>query len=98
MTSWFNNVKCKRKTLQRTEKNIARTKKNTQLLKEASILKAKEIPLLRQPKTTKNEKVIPFTTKSNSNNPNVFAIIKQSFDIFQYSKSNAQRIAEDETY
>ena len=56
---------------------------------EASILRAKEIPLevLKQLKTAKNEEIIPFTMTYNFNNPNVFLIIKQSFDNFQYSKS-----------
>ena len=56
---------------------------------DASILRAKEIPLeiLRQPKTAKNEEIIPFTVTYNRNNPNVFPIIKQSFDNFQYSKT-----------
>ena len=55
---------------------------------EASILKAKEIPLeiLRQPKAAKNEEIIPFTFTYNPSNPNVFPIIKQSFDNFHYSK------------
>ena len=56
---------------------------------EASILRAKEISLeiLRQPKTAKNEEIIPFTFTYNPNNPNVFPIIKQSFDNFKYSKT-----------
>ena len=60
--------------------------KYPQSLIEASILKAKEIPLeiLRQPKTTKNEELTPFTTTYN---PNIFPIIKQSFNNFQYSKA-----------
>ena len=53
-------------------------------LKEASILRAKEIllELLRQPKTTKNEEIIPFPMTYNPNNSNVFPIIKQTFDNF----------------
>ena len=58
---------------------------------EASILRAKEIPIqiLRQPKTVKNKESIPFTISYNPNDPNVFPIIKQSFDNFQYSKTIA---------
>ena len=58
---------------------------------ETRILKAKEIPLevLRQPKTTKNEEIIPFTTTYNPNNPNIFPIIKQSFNNVQYSKTTS---------
>ena len=45
---------------------------------QTSLLRVKEMPLeiLRQPKTAKNEEVIPFTITYNSNNPNVFSIIK----------------------
>ena len=52
-------------------------------------MRAKEIPLeiLGQPKSAKNEEIIPFTITHNPNNPNVFPIIKQSFDNFQYSKT-----------
>ena len=53
-------------------------------LTEARILRAKEI---RQPKIAKNEEIIPFTITYNPNNPNIFPIIKQSFDNFQYSKT-----------
>ena len=55
---------------------------------EASILRAKEIPLeiLRQTKAAKKEEIFPFITY-NSNNPNVLPIIKQGFDNFQYSKT-----------
>ena len=56
---------------------------------KATILRAKEIPLevLRQPKTTKNEEIIPFAITYYPNNPNAFPIIKQSSDNFQYSKA-----------
>ena len=56
---------------------------------EASILRAKEIPLeiLRQPKTAKNEEIIPFIVTYNPINSNIFSVIKQSFDNFQYSKT-----------
>ena len=63
--------------------------KYPQSLIEASILKAKEIPIeiLRQRKTLKNEEIIPFTTTYNPNNRNIFPIIKQSFNNFQYPKT-----------
>ena len=50
-------------------------------------MKPKEIPLevLRQPKTTKNDEIIPFTTTCNPNEQNMFLKIKQSFRNFQYS-------------
>lgn len=56
---------------------------------EAGIEKAKQIPLqiLRQPKSKNNEEIIPFITTYNPNNPNIFPIIKQSFNNFQYSKT-----------
>ena len=58
-------------------------------LKEASLLRAKEVPLeiLRQPETGRCEEKIPFTLTYNPNNSNVFTIIKQIFDNFQYSKT-----------
>ena len=63
-------------------------KKYPKSLIEASILRAKEIPLeiLRQPKTAKNKEMIPFTITCNPNNPNIFLIMKQSCDNFQYFK------------
>ena len=62
------------------------------LLIEASILKAKEVRLevLRQPKTTKNKEIIPFTTAYIPNHLIVFSVIKQSFDNFQYSKTSSK--------
>ena len=56
---------------------------------EASVLRAKEIPLeiLRQPKTAKIEEIIPFICTYNHKNPNVSPIRKQSFDNFRYSKT-----------
>ena len=55
---------------------------------EASILRAKEIPLeiLRQPKTAKNEEIIPFIVTYNPINSNIFSVIKQSFDNFSILK------------
>ena len=63
--------------------------KYSKSLIEVRILRAKQIPLeiLRQSKTAKNEEIIPFTFTYSPNNPNVFPIIKQSFDNFQYSKT-----------
>ena len=69
-------------------KNIARTK-IPKSLKEACILIAEKIPLetLRQPKTAKNEEIVPFIFRYNFNSAKVFPIIKASFDNFQYSKT-----------
>ena len=56
---------------------------------EASILKAKKIPLeiLRQLETTENEEIILFTTTYNPSNVNIFPVIKQSFNNFWYYKT-----------
>ena len=50
--------------------------KHPQSLIEASTVKAKEIHLeiLKQPKTTRNGDIIPFTNTNNSNNPIIFPI------------------------
>ena len=83
------NENVKEKRFKELKKKTLLEQKYPKSLIEASILKAKEIPfeVLRQPETTKNEEIIPFTMTYNPNNPNVFPIIKQSFDKFQYSKS-----------
>ena len=72
-------------------KNVLLEQKYSKKLIEANILKTQEIPLeiLRQRKPTKNEKIIPFITTCNLNNPNIFSRIKQSFNNFQYSKTIA---------
>ena len=59
-------------------------RKYPELVIEASILTAKEIPVevLRQTKTTKSEEIIPFTMTYDFNNPNGFPIIKQIVDNF----------------
>ena len=58
---------------------------------EASVLRAKEIPLevLKQLKSAKNDEIILFNITYNPSNPNVFPIIKQSVDNFQYSKTRS---------
>ena len=83
------NENVKEKRFKELKKEILLEQKYPTSLIEASILRAKEIPLevLRQPKTTENEEIIPFTITYNPNNPNAFSIIKQSFDNFQYSKT-----------
>ena len=45
---------------------------------ETSILRAKEIPIedLRQPKSTKNEEILPYTIAYNPNNSNASAVLK----------------------
>ena len=56
---------------------------------ENSIKKALQIPLkeLRKPKEKGREEIIPFVSTHNSNNPNIFPIIKQTFENFQHSKT-----------
>ena len=82
------NENTKEKLFKKLKKNIARTKYPKALI-EASILRDKEIPreVLKQPETTKSEEIIRFATTHNPKNPNVFPIIKQKFDNFQYSKT-----------
>ena len=52
-------------------------------------MRAKEIPpeILRQPETAKNEEITHLIITYNPKNRNVFPIIKQDFDNFQYSKT-----------
>ena len=75
------NENVKEKRLKELKKTLIEEKYPKSLI-EASILRAKETPseILSQPKTAKNENIFPFTIACNSNNPNVFPIIKQSFD------------------
>ena len=66
-----------------------------------SILRDKEILLevLRQPKTIKGEEITHFTMTYSHKSQNVFPIIKQKFDKFQYSKTfqYVQHFSEEET-
>ena len=82
------NENVKEKRFKELKKTLLEQKYPKSLI-EASILRAKEIPLeiLRQSKTAKNEEITPFIITYNPNNPNVFPMIKQSFDNFQYSKT-----------
>ena len=71
------NVNVKEKCFKELKKTLLQQKYPKSLI-EASILRAKEIPLevLRQPKTTKSEEIIPLVMTYNPNNPNVFPLIK----------------------
>ena len=82
------NENVKEKRFKELKKTLLEQKYPRSLI-DASILRAKEIPLeiLKQPKNAKNEEIIPFTITHNPSNPNIFPIIKQSFDNFQYSKT-----------
>ena len=70
---YVENVSVKEKLFKELKKTLLE-QKYPKLVTEASLLKAKEIPLeiLRQPKTTENEEIVPFTTTYNPNNPNIF--------------------------
>ena len=82
------NENVKEKCFKELNKTLLEQKYPKSLI-EVSILWAKEIPLkiLRQPKTAKNEEIILFIATYNPNNPNIFPIITQDFDNFQYSKT-----------
>ena len=56
---------------------------------ENSIKSALQIPLneLSKPKEERREEIIPFLSTHNTNNPNVFPIIRQTFENFQHSKT-----------
>ena len=42
---------------------------------------------LRKPKEKGREEIIPFVSTHNPNNPNIFPIIRQTFENFQHSKT-----------
>ena len=81
------NENVKEERFKELKKKTLLEQKYLKSLIEASLLRAKETPLeiLRQPKTAKNEEIISLSIIYNPNNPNVFPIIKKSFDNFQYS-------------
>ena len=56
---------------------------------ENSIKRALQVPLneLRKPKEKGREEIIPFVSTHNPNNPNIFPIIRQTFESFQHSKT-----------
>ena len=71
------NESVKEKRFKEMKKNTLVEQKYPKSLIKASILRAKDIPLeiLRQPKTTQNEEIVPFTSTYNPNDSNVFPII-----------------------
>ena len=77
-------------------KNV-KQKRFKELKKEIPLAKKIPLEILRQPKTTENEDIIPFVTRYNPNNPNIFSIIKQGFDNFQYSKTMSNIFQKKET-
>ena len=56
---------------------------------ENRIKRALQVPLneLRKPKEKGREEIIPFLSTHNPNNPNIFPIIRQTFENFQHSKT-----------
>ena len=56
---------------------------------ENSIKRALQVPLneLRKSKEKGREEIIPFVSTHNPNNPNIFPIIRQTFESFQHSKT-----------
>ena len=54
-----------------------------------SIKRDLQIPLhkLRKPKEKRTEEIIPFFSTHNPNNPNIFLIIRKTFENFQHSKT-----------
>ena len=56
---------------------------------ENSIKRALQVPLndLRKPKEKGREEIIPFVSAHNPNNPNIFPIIRQTFESFQHSRT-----------
>ena len=71
------NEKGKEKRFKELKKALLERKFSKSLI-EATILRAKEIPIeiLRQPKTAKNEVINPLTFTYNPNDPNIFPIMK----------------------
>ena len=71
------NENVKEKRFKELKKTLLQQKCPKSLI-EASILRAKEIRLevLRQPKATKSEEIIPLTMTYIPDNPNVFPLIK----------------------
>ena len=82
----FENENIKEKRFKELKKKTFLEQKYRTSLIEGSILKAEKLPfeVLRQSKTTKNQKIILFNTTYNLNNRNFFPVIKQSFDNLQY--------------
>ena len=56
---------------------------------ENSIKRALQVQLneLRKPKEKEREEIIPFVSTHNPTNPNIFPIIRQTFESFQHSKT-----------
>ena len=70
-------------------KTLLRKQKHPIALIENSIKRASQVPLndLRKPKEKGREEIISIVSTHNPNNPNIFPIIRQTFENFQYSKT-----------
>ena len=79
-------IQNKTKTVVRANIIIKKTKYPIALI-ENSIKRALQVPLneLMKPKEKGREEIIPFASTHNPNNPNIFPIIRQTFENFQHS-------------
>ena len=70
-------------------KTSLRKQKYPIALIENSMKRALQVPLneLRKPKEIRREEIIPFLSTGNPNNPNIFPIIRQTFENLQHSKT-----------
>ena len=73
---------CELKTSLRKQKYLIALIKN-------NIKRALQVLLneLRKPQEQGREEIIPFVSTHNPNNPNIFPIIRQTFESFQHSKT-----------
>ena len=79
----------KLKWLSELKTSLRKKKKYPIALIGNSIKRALQVPLneLRKPKEKRREEIIPFVSTHNPNNPNIFPIIRQTFENFQHSKT-----------
>ena len=75
-------------------KTSLRNQKYPTALIENSIKRALQVPLkeLRKPREKGREEIIPFGSTHNPNNPNIFPIIRQTFENFQHSKTMSKTV------
>ena len=72
-----------------SELKTLRKQKHPIALIENSIKRALQVPLnkLRKPQEKGRSEIIPFVSNHNPNNPNIFPVIRQTFENFQHSKT-----------
>ena len=73
----------------KTELKTLKQQKYPIALTENSIKRALQILLneLSKPKEKGTEEIIPFLSIQNPNNPNIFPVVRQTFENFQHSKT-----------